>query len=247
MPMDRAHLQRAPRISHRGRDRAFRRRCRDGRSRGLSTPPLVREEWPSRHWASARPGWRWCRPELQMRPLAGDVVVSGSPPTAPPQFQVGMFTSGGAVNAAFGVGGTISSFPGFALAVAVDSASGDVVAAGYTTSSSQSCGGAGPVPVVVGYPLSGGPAFTADLRALTSRPVTAFDRQRVDDRDLDGRDDLDLCGCRRRHLRAAVFRPAPPSRRSPTRQRRCSRCPPPSPTTTCRSPSARSTTASSTR
>ncbi len=104
---------------------------------------------------------------------AGDVVVSGSPPTAPPQFQVGMFTPGGAVNAAFGLGGMISSFAGYALAVTAEPANGEVVAAGYASSSSQSCGGAGPVPVVVGYTPSGAPAFTADLRALTSRHVTA--------------------------------------------------------------------------
>jgi uncharacterized delta-60 repeat protein len=107
---------------------------------------------------------------------AGDLAVSGSA-SSPPTFQVGLFTASGTLDTTFGGGlGLVSSFPGFAQAVAVVppglTGAGDVVAAGYLTSSTVTCGGSGPVPVVAEYTSSGTPVFTTDLRAATSRQAS---------------------------------------------------------------------------
>ena len=78
VPMDRAHLQRAPRISHRGRDRAHRRRCRHGRRRGPSTLPLVRRGVATSSLGIGATGVAVVPAGV---PNAGRrVVVSGSPP-----------------------------------------------------------------------------------------------------------------------------------------------------------------------
>ncbi len=104
-------------------------------------------------------------------PGAGDLVVSGSNGTS---FQVGRFTSAGALDSNFG-GGLTHYFAGYATAVAVVPAgrpgAGDVVAAGYANGST--CGAQAPTPVVAEYLSNGGlnPSFgNGGVAALTCPP-----------------------------------------------------------------------------
>ena len=108
----------------------------------------------------------------------GELAVASGSSMATPAFDVGMFTSAGAVDPTFASG--FSSFPGSALAVtavpagAPNSPAGNVVAAGYIKPSSQTCGGTGPVPVIAEYKPAGTLVFTADLRVATTRTVSIF-------------------------------------------------------------------------
>ncbi|MGH9055273.1 MAG: hypothetical protein ACRDYY_05320, partial [Acidimicrobiales bacterium] len=98
---------------------------------------------------------------------AGDVVVSGSAggPPGGPEFQVGRFTTSGALDGSFG-GGLVNSFGGVAYAVAVVPSglpnAGDVVAVGEEAAK---CSGAtsGTEPVVVEYNSTGAVQWTTPV------------------------------------------------------------------------------------